>query len=201
MRYLNIVICLITLVLCACTSPPKLERTPSLAGNYVVDPAHTSVVWRISHVGLSNYTARFDKVSGVLLFDAEKPQNSKIDIRIDPTSVHTGDADFDKTLANERKYFDAKTYSEIRFVSNDIKITGKNSGDVHGDLSFRGHTKPVTLMVTYNGAGKSFGHKGQTLGFSATATLSRSDFGLTTLKAFGIGDEVTLQIETEFNES
>jgi len=73
-------------------------------------------------------------------------------------------------------------------------------GQVTGDLTLRGVTKPVTLDVTYNGAGKSFGHPGATLGFSAIGKINRSDWGMDYLTNFGIGDEVTLRIEAEFNE-
>jgi polyisoprenoid-binding protein YceI len=67
-------------------------------------------------------------------------------------------------------------------------------------LTLRGVTKPVTLDVTYNGAGKSFGNPGATLGFSAIGKLTRSEWGMDYLTNFGIGDEVTLRIEAEFNE-
>ncbi|MCF6220039.1 MAG: YceI family protein [Robiginitomaculum sp.] len=188
-------------LLTSCYTPPATERAPELAGNYVLDPTHTSVVWRISHAGISNYTARFDAISGTLFFDPLMPENSRVNILIDPTSVSTDDTEFDKTIAEDGKYFNAGKYKQIRFTSTNIKITGENTGLITGDLAFRGQTKPLTLDVAFNGAGKSFGHKGKTLGFSATGTFLRSDFGLTTLSGFGIGDKITLQIETEFNEN
>ncbi len=194
-------IALATLCLTACYTPPSLEPTAQLSGNYVLDPQHTSVIWSVSHVGLSNYKARFDKVSGVLDFDAGALEASRLDISIDPASVSTGLPDFDETIAYESQYFDAETYPEIRFVSTGIDVTGEQTGTITGDLTFRGQTRPVILDVVFNGAGKSFGHPGETLGFSATGQINRSDFGLTTLKNFGIGEVVTLAIETEFNEA
>ena len=166
----------------------------------MLDPAHTSIVWSISHVGLSNYTARFDDMKGMLAFDSNAPENSRVNITIDPASVSTGDAKFDETIANGGSYFEAQKYPEIRFVSTSIEITGENTGIIIGNLNFRGTTVPVTLDTVFNGAGKSFGHRGKTLGFSATSRLRRSDFGLTTLSRFGISDEIILRIETEFNE-
>lgn len=188
------------LTVTACHTAPSIAPAPEISGNYNLDPAHASVTWSVSHAGLSNYTARFDDIGGTLSFDATDPANSQVDIRIDPASVHTGLPKFDETLAIEANYFDAKTYPEIRFVSADITTRSDTEGTITGDLTFRGHTQAVTLDVTYNGAGKSFGHPGKTLGFSATGLLKRSDFGLTYLTNFGIGDEVTLRIEAEFNE-
>jgi len=199
-RFITFVSVLLTSFLASCYTPPNVERAPELAGNYALDPAHASVVWSVSHVGLSNYTARFDDISGTLSFDPLSPEDSQVDIRIDPTSVSTGDVEFDETIAVDRSYFNARTYPEIRFVSRGITLTGENTGVITGNLTFRGKTLPLSLNTVFNGAGKSFGHKGKTLGFSATGTLLRSNFGLTTLSNFGIGDEITVRIETEFNE-
>ncbi len=198
MKYRTIFIMFLSFGLSACFTPPKVNRAPALAGNYVLDPAHASVVWQISHVGLSKYTARFDHIRGTLAFDPETPANSKVDIWVDPLSVSTGDKKFDKTIGED--YFKANTFAQIRFTSTSIKITGENRGVITGNLDIRGVIIPVSLDTIFNGAGKSFGHKGKTLGFSATGTLNRSDFGLDTLLNFGIGDEISLTIEVEFNE-
>jgi len=187
--------------LMGCATPPAQTPTAAPAGNYVLDPTHASVTWSLSHAGLSNFTARFDDISGALEFDPDSPANSRVDIRIDPKSVNTGLPDFDDTLATSGNYFDADTYPEIRFVSNDIEITGENSGLITGELTLRGVTKPVTLKTKFNGAGKSFGNPGTTLGFSAETEILRSEWGMDYLiRLANIGDKVTLRIEAEFNE-
>ena len=188
-------------LLSACATAPVLDVAAAPEGAYVLDPAHASVNWSLSHSGLSFYTARFDGISGALDFNPDAPTASKLDVRIDPNSVSTGDPDWDNKLATDGKYFDGNTFSEIRFVSTSAVKTSDNTGQVTGDLTLKGVTLPVTLDVTYNGAGKSFGHPGATLGFSAIGKIKRSDWGMTTLTNFGIGDEVTLRIEAEFNES
>ena len=188
------------LILSSCFTPPDTSPAPELKGNYILDPAHASLVWRISHVGMSNYTARFDKISGQLTFDPTNPAKSQVFIKIDPKSVSTGDPDFDKTIAMGAAYFNAEKFPDITFTATQIELTGENTGVITGNLNFRGQTNPVVLNTVFNGAGKSFGHKGKTLGFSADGTFSRSDFGLTTLKSFGIGDEISVHIEAEFNE-
>ena len=185
----------------ACATAPVLDVASAPEGAYVLDPAHASVNWSLSHSGLSFYTARFDEISGALDFDPAAPTNSRLDVRINPNSVSTGDTEWDETLATDGKYFDGETYPEIRFTSTSATTKTKTTGQVTGDLTLRGITKPVTLDVTYNGAGKSFGNPGATLGFSAIGTLNRSEWGMDYLTSFGIGDEVTLRIEAEFNEA
>lgn len=189
-------------LLSACATQPVAEITPVLEGNYVLDPTHARVNWSLSHAGLSQYTARFDDVEGTLSFNANDPTQSRVDIRIDPNSVSTGLEGFDKTLAESDRYFDANTYPEIRFVSTSIRKTSDTTGLITGDLTLRGVTKPVTLNTTFNGAGKSFGNPGETLGFSAKGDFLRSDFGMTHLITLAnIGDKITLNIEAEFNEA
>ena len=104
-------------------------------------------------------------------------------------------------MATDGRYFDSDSYPEIRFTATSSVTNSANTGQVTGDLTLRGITKPVTLDVTYNGAGKSFGNPGATLGFSAVGRLNRSEWGMNYLTSFGIGDEVTLRIEAEFNEA
>jgi polyisoprenoid-binding protein YceI len=186
--------------LAGCYTPPQISPLAAPDGDYVLDPAHASLVWSVKHAGLSNYTARFDSISGALTFDSENPENSRVDIIIDPLSVSTGDSEFDDEIATKSSYFDTGSHPQIRFVSTNIVTTGENTGKITGDLTFRGTTLPVVLETVFNGAGKSFGHKGKTLGFSARAKFNRSDFGMNNLINFGIGDEVSIVIETEFNE-
>ena len=188
------------LAISSCVTAPVLDVAAAPEGAYVLDPAHASVNWSLSHSGLSLYTARFDDTSGALDFNPDAPTASALDIRINPKSVSTGDPEWDETLGTEGKYFDGDTHAEIRFVSTSAVKTTDTTGTVTGNLTLRGITKPVTLDVTYNGAGKSFGHSGATLGFSALGKINRSNWGMSYLTSFGIGDEVTLRIEAEFNE-
>jgi len=190
-----------TFLLSACSTPPVQIASEAPAGNYRLDPTHASVTWSLSHAGLSHYTARFNDISGALTFESAAPETSRVDIRIDPASVSTGLPKFDEELATSGNFFDSETYPDIRFVSTAITITGETTGLITGNLTLKGVTKPITLDTNFNGAGKSFGNPGKTLGFSATAKFLRSDYNMGHLVAFGIGDEVTLRIETEFNEA
>lgn len=185
----------------SCAAAPNPSPTSAPQGAYILDPNHTSVTWSLSHSGLSNYTARFNGITGALDFYPQSPEKSRVDILIDPMSLSTGLPDFDKTLINDKKYFDAENHPEIRFTSTDITPTGETTAVITGDLTFRGVTRSVDLITKFNGAGKSFGHPGETLGFSASAEIYRSKWGMDYLITLAnIGDKVTLRIEAEFNE-
>lgn len=179
----------------------KIKGMPS--GIYKLDKSHASITWKVSHLGLSKYTARFTKFDADLLFDALAPEKSKIKVTIDPTSVRTDypnsdKKDFDKQLATDAGWFNGSQFPEITFLSNDVKKTSDTTGKITGNLTFLGIKKPITLDVTFNTAigNHPFANK-PALGFSATGLLKRSDFGMKTYIP-QIGDEVQIIIETEF---
>ncbi|MGF1463849.1 MAG: YceI family protein [Maricaulaceae bacterium] len=171
------------------------------AGRYAIDPAHAGVTWKISHFGLSEYTARFDGVSGELTFDPANPANSTLNASVDVTSISTGLDDFDKELTEEANFFNAAEYPTIDFTATDLAVTGENTGTMTGDLTLRGVTQPVTFDVTfYGGRPNPFKDTQYRLGFQGVTTIKRSEFGFDHLINFGIGDEVDLIIEAEFGE-
>ncbi|GIU67844.1 YceI family protein [Candidatus Phycosocius spiralis] len=166
------------------------------AGLYVVEPTHTSVHWRLSHSGLSNYTARFDKISGSITFDPKTPTASRANIAIEATSVNTGLPEFDAKIAKD--VFKAEANPLITFKSTKLVATSPTTGTMTGDLTLAGVTKPVTLNVVYNSGRINPFVKVQNIGFSATGSFKRSDFGVNNWINFGIGDQVDLIIEAEF---
>ena len=166
------------------------------AGLYVVEPTHTSVHWRLSHSGLSTYTARFDKISGSITFDPKNPTASSADIAIEAKSVNTGLPEFDAKIAKD--VFKAEANPLITFKSTKLVSTSPTTGTMTGDLTLAGVTKPVTLNVVYNNGRINPFAKVQNIGFSASGSFKRSDFGVNNWINFGIGDQVDLIIETEF---
>ena len=178
-----------------------LEGMPS--GLYELDKNHASLIWKVSHLGLSDYTARFTDFDVDIDFNALDPGASRVRATIDPTSVETDfpepeKKDFDKELAMKESWFNAEQFPQISFMSTSVEKTGDNTGKVTGDLTFLGVTKPVTLDVVFNKAigNHPFANK-PALGFSATTTIKRSDFDLTTYIP-QIRDEVEIIIEAEF---
>lgn len=170
------------------------------AGDYVVDKTHASVTWKVSHLGLSQYTARFTAFDMALVLDPADPTRSSIGVTIDPKSVKTDfpfpeKEDFDKVVAE--KFLGAGQHPTITFQSSSLKATGAKTGKLTGNLTLMGVTKPVTLDVTLNGAMVHPFRKIPVVGFSASGTFKRSDFGSAALQG-PIGDEVTVIIEAEF---
>lgn len=175
------------------------------AGVYKLDKGHASLTWKVSHLGLSNYTARFTRFNADLTFNPEKPEDSKVVVTVDPTSIKTDypfadKKDFDKVLVEGKEWFNSKAFPKISFESTKIERTGENTGVMSGNLSFLGVTKPVSLNITFNGAMiKQPFSKKPALGFSAQGILKRSDWGMATYVP-NIGDEVELLIEVEFGK-
>jgi len=181
---------------------PLLAEVSS--ANYTLDPGHASLVWKVSHNGLSNYTARFTEFSADLEFNAADPAKSRLVATINPLSVrtdHPSGPDWDTTLRTDEKFFNANVFPEITYTSSNISLTGEDTGIIMGELSLLGVTAEVPMNVTFNGV-RNFAWFGErdVIGFSATATLKRSDFGMSALLP-NIGDEISITLETEFIES
>ncbi|MBW7912062.1 MAG: polyisoprenoid-binding protein [Alphaproteobacteria bacterium] len=187
-------------------SAQDMQMTPwkdMPAGVYTIDKYHASLTWKVMHAGLSNYTARFKSFDADITFDPADITKSKVSAKIDPASletdfVPTAEKDFNKNLVTQEQWFNAGKYPDITFTSTKIEVTGDNTGKIHGDLTFLGVTKPVVLDATFNGAYalQPFSKK-PAMGFSATTSLSRSDFGMSTYVPM-IGDKVEIAIEAEF---
>src|SRR5579872_423177 len=168
------------------------------ADTYTFDPGHSYVLWHINHFGFSNPSGKWF-ANGTLILDEMKPENSKVDVTIQTASIDTGIPKLDEHLKS-KDFFDVKQYPTATFVSNKIKMTGKDSAKVFGTLTLHGVSKPVVLNVKLNKLGVSPISNKQTAGFTATTTLKRSDFDI---KAYlpGLGDEVKIDIEAEANKS
>ena len=189
----------------AATAAKPAPQPP--AGQYYLDKAHTSVTFRVSHMGFSRYTARFGRVDGRLQFDPAHPSAMRVEANIDPTSleVNTPPAGFHDQLMG-KGWFEAAKFPQITFKSTKVELTGPHAAKVTGALSLHGVTKPVVLEVTYNGGypPSSFDPGGARVGFSAHGVLKRSAFGISQGvpapgSTMGVGDDVDIAIETEFN--
>lgn len=190
-------------------APALAQSVEAPAGAYVNDKTHSSLVWKVKHQGLSWYTARFTSFDAELNFDSADVTKSSLNVTIDPMTVETdyevnrpegNDADFSNELATDERFFNAGAHPEITFTSTSIEATGEDTGKVTGNLTFLGVTKPVTLDVTLNGHRNDPRRQKHKLGFSATGTIMRSEWGLDALIP-AQGDEVRLEIETEFVEA
>ncbi len=164
---------------------------------YKIEPNHTSVVWFASHFGFSNPSGKFTDIDGTVTFDETHPEKSALDVTIKIASLVTGLPKFDDHLKSD-DFFDVKKFPTAKFVSTKVKVTGKNKAKIEGDLTMHGVTKPVTLNVKFNKAGANPLSNLQTIGFSATGVITRSEFGLD-YAVPGVSDAVNLTIEVEAN--
>jgi len=182
----------------ALANPSTTDPAKVPAGTYVLDKKHASLTARIVHMGFSHYTLRFDGLDGSFTYDPANWQATKVTFTVDPKSVDTNDAAFNKQIAG---YFEADKFPAITFVSTAVEGGADGKGTVTGDLTFHGVTKPVTLDVTFDGAGHGITPIGTRLGFSGSTRIKRSDFGVSNfaLNQF-TSDEVDLTFEVEFEK-
>lgn len=188
------------LAVAAAPAAAQSAKIDAPAGEYVLDKTHASITWKVMHLGMSHYTARFTGFDMALVLDPVTPTKSTISVTIDPRSVETDfpfpeKEDFDKVIAE--KFLMAGEHPTITFQSSNLKATGPRTGKLTGNLTLMGVTKPVTLDVKLNGAMVHPFRKIPVIGFSATGTFKRSEFGSTVLQG-PIGDEITVVIEAEF---
>lgn len=169
------------------------------AGSYTVDSDHSGAQFTIGHAGVALLTGVFSKVTGSYTFDPKDPKASKAEITIPVDSIDTFLPARNTDLL-AAPFFDAKAHPDMHFVSTSYVPRGRNGGLLHGNLTLRGVTQPVTFRVHLVGAGnvaylpKPWG--GYLTGFVATTTIDRTAFGMTAFAA-GIGHEVKVRVEIE----
>lgn len=193
-------------ILCTAMYPAagqNVSKDPVRAPNgaYEVDPhGHTQVLFSILHLGLTDFYGRFDKVSGTLNYDGNQPERSSLSIAIDTSSVDTPSDPLTAILKGP-SVFDTQHFPTANFKSTTVTRTGPDTGRVAGLLTIGNVTKPVTLDVTFNGGEQNPLGNGYALGFRASATIRRSDFGLNTMSwSMYVGDDVHLIIEAMFDQ-
>ena len=162
---------------------------------YKIDPTHTIVLAQWNHFGFSQPSAHFGISEGTLVYDAADVGKSSVKVTMPLTAMNSFVDKLDEHLASG-DFFDAAKFPNATFKSTSVAAAGTNKLTVTGDLTIKDITKPVTLDVTLNGAGEHPMLKKQAIGFSATATIKRSDFGVGAY-APNVSDEVQLRITTE----
>ncbi len=186
---------------CGETADPSAgHETPKGAVGYTLDPGHTEILATWNHFGFSTPAAMFYQIAGTLVYDADRPEDSSVEVTIPVASLHTAVPKQDEHLKSA-EFFDAARFPDIRFKSTQVKRgTAPGKLEVTGDLTVHGVTKPVTLDVTVNKLGLHEMYKAQAAGFDATAKLNRSDFGVGAHVPV-VGDRIDLRITTEAVES
>ena len=189
-----------TSAVAALAQPGPVSADPRAvqAGSYAVEPSHTRVQFTVSHMGFTDWYGDFTSVSGSLSLDPAHVSAAKVNISIPVASVSTTNAKLDGELKSP-DWFGAVAYPTIAFVSTKVVPNGANKATITGNLTFHGVTKPVVLKASFNGAGVNPLDKKYTVGFNASTTIKRSDFGVKTYVPL-IGDETTLRISAAFEK-
>ena len=179
---------------------PAFSRDPASvqAGVYAVEPAHTRILFSVSHMGFSTWYGDFTGASGALTLDPKEPAKSAVEIHVPVANVSTTNAKLDGELKGA-DWLDAGKFPEMIFKSDKVVVTGKDKADVQGQLTLHGVTRPLTLHATFNGAGVNMMDKHYTVGFEAKGQIKRSDFGVKTYVPL-IGDEVELILSAAFEK-
>lgn len=168
-------------------------------GTWSIDASHSSVSFSVRHMMVAKTRGRFSSFAGTINV-ADDPAASTTEVTIDASSVDTHDAKRDDHLRSP-DFFDAATYPELTFRSTALEPRGDDEFRLVGDLTVRGVTRPVTLDVEVGGVAQDpWG--GTRVGFTATGTLNRSDFGLewnAALETGGvlIGDKIKVELDVE----
>lgn len=164
------------------------------AEKFTLDNQHSYVLWEIEHLGFSKQVGKW-YVDGFVLLDKDHPDQSKVEATVKIDKLITGLPELDKHLKS-KAFFDEKAFPTATFISNKVDVINDTSAKVSGMLSLHGVTKPITLMVTLNKTGKNPISDKMSVGFTASTTIKRSDFGMNTLLP-SLGDEVQLSIGAE----
>lgn len=181
------------------TTPAAPVSSP--VTNYVIDTAHSEVGFRVKHMMMSWAKGKFEKFEGTLELDNQDISRSKVEVRIDAASINTSVADRDNHLRSP-DFFDVANHPHLTFSSQKVEAVDGGALRVTGQLEIRGTKRPVTLEVEPLSAAAKDPWGGFRRGTTATAKLSRKDFGLTwntALEMGGVlvGDEVQITLEVQ----
>ena len=171
---------------------------PAMAAeeSYLIEPVHSQPQWEARHISMSPQRGSFGKVSGKVMLDRDAKKGS-IDMTIDATSIRTFDGRLDAIVKGER-FFNIEKFPTLTFKSDKFTFDGDRVVQVDGDLTMIGVTKPASFKVTNFICGENPFNKKPMCGAEATATIKRSDWGMTNgLNLNNPSDEIKLMIPIE----
>ena len=153
------------------------ETAPTTQTTWTIDPAHTEVGFSVKHLMISTVRGRFADVRGTIQLDGNDLTRASVDAAIATASIDTRQEQRDAHLRSA-DFFEVEKYPTITFRSTGVERIKNDRYRITGDLTIRDVTREVVLEGTDEGRGRDpWG--GERLGFSATTTIDRRDFGLT----------------------
>jgi polyisoprenoid-binding protein YceI len=186
-----------TLLLVPALAGSLQAQAPAAPANWQIDKTHSGVQFQIRHF-VSKVRGTFKDWKGTVTADPDAWQNGSIDVQIATTSIFTDNERRDAHLRSP-DFFAADSFPTITFKSTHIERKG-NDAKIHGNLTIRGVTKPVVLDGSFTGLMKSA--QGDRVGFEASTTVNRLDYGVKWNRAAEaggamLGDEVKIEINIE----
>lgn len=179
--------------------PGAAEVSRVVAARYQVDTDHTLVAWTVNHMGLTPLSGAIAASGGTLDIDPSKPTATKVTVTFKIADMSTTVPAFTKHLLSA-DFFEAEKHPTATFTSTSVEANGQKAM-IKGDLTIKGITKPVALDAEFFGAGTNPMSKKLEVGFTATAQIKRSEFGL----GFGVPsvtpDYVDLRIAAAFRRA
>lgn len=182
----------------ALAQPGSPDPAVVQGGTYALEPAHTQVLFKVSHLGFSTYYGQFADASGSLTLDPRDPAQDSLSVAIPIGSVHTTSAKLDGELKSA-DWFDADRYPTASFRSTRVTRTGPDAATVEGELTLHGVTRPIRLQAHFHGAGVNMLSHAYTAGFDVSGHIRRSEFGVTKYVPI-VGDDVELIISGAFEK-
>ena len=179
-------------------APGSKDVAKVTGGTYKVDGGHTQVVFAWDHMGFTNNMGTIAEPTGSLTLDKANPAASKVSVEFTVANLRTGVAKLDEHLMKP-DFFDGAKFPTATFVSTSVKPDGATGAEITGNLTIKGITKPVTLDAEFYGAGVQPMSKKENIGFVATGSIKRSDFGM----SYGVpmvGDAIELKIVAGFEK-
>jgi len=167
---------------------------------WTLDPSHSGINFTVRHMVVSKVRGTFSRWQGTLDYDAAQPEASRVSVQIEAASINTNEPKRDEHLRSA-DFFDAASHPNLTFVSKKVVSHGKGRLTVIGDLTLHGVSREVELDTEFLGIGKDpWG--AERVGFTATTTLNRKDFGLhwnQALETGGVlvGEKVELTLEVQ----
>jgi polyisoprenoid-binding protein YceI len=166
-----------------------------LTGTWTIDPVHSDASFTVRHLGVSKVRGRFDSIEGTIV-TAENPLESTVNVTIHAHTISTKNDQRDAHVRGE-DFLDVEKYPTLTFRSTAVRVLDGETGEVDGELTRHGVTRPVTLKVEVGGFGDGM-QGGKVAGFSASTEISRTDFGITGGPAGGVvSDKVKIELDIE----
>ena len=193
-------LCIVFTCACAELVKPNIKSDIKLykEGEYSLDLNHASLLFKVNHMGFSDYVGRFNVFDASLSFDPANLDDASLSAVIDMKSIDLPDDSFENSLRGD-KWFNVEVYPKALFRTTSVSYIDGNRMGFNGELTFLGKTNPITIDVVFNGGAFNFLTQKYTIGFSAKAEFLRSDYGLDRYVPT-IGDKVAIEVNAEFQK-